>query len=110
MIFAEAVPQLKIYHQIKKYICQPLLANMTEFGVTPLATAQELVEVGIDMILYPLSAFRAMNKVALQVFQSIKNEGSQKSVINLMQNREELYQHLNYYSYENKLNVIINQK
>ncbi len=110
MIFAEAATGLTMYRQIKENISVPLLANMTEFGVTPLASCGELAEFGIDMVLYPLSGFRAMNQAALQVFTALKQDGSQKNVINLMQTRQELYNHLNYYSYENKLNAIIDQE
>ncbi len=110
MIFAEAATELKMYRRIKENISVPLLANMTEFGVTPLASCDELAEFGVDMVLYPLSAFRAMNQAALQVFTALKHDGSQKSVINLMQTRQDLYNHLNYYSYENKLNAIIDQE
>ncbi len=103
MIFAEAVTSLDMYQQIKTAIKVPLLANITEFGMTPLYTKDELHLHGVDMILYPLSAFRAMNKSALNVYEAIKRDGTQKNVINQMQTREELYQHLDYYSYENKL-------
>lgn len=106
MIFAEAVTSLSMYEQIKKYIKVPILANITEFGMTPLFTVDELRSVGVDMILYPLSAFRAMNQAALKVYETIKRDGTQKSVIDMMQTRAELYEHLDYYSYEAKLDKL----
>lgn len=109
MIFAEAATDLNMYRKIKDCINVPLLANMTEFGVTPIASCEELALLGVDMVLYPLSAFRAMNQAALRVFTALKEDGSQKNVVNLMQNRQELYTHLDYYSYENKLNTMLNQ-
>lgn len=109
MIFAEAVTNLAIYKQIKQYINVPILANITEFGMTPLYTAQELASVGVDMILYPLSAFRAMNAAALKVYTAIKNDGSQKNVISEMQSRDDLYTHLNYYAFEDKLDVLFKE-
>lgn len=109
MIFAEAVTNLAIYKQIKQYINVPILANITEFGMTPLYTTQELASVGVDMILYPLSAFRAMNAAALKVYTAIKNDGSQKNVISEMQSRDDLYKHLNYYAFEDKLDVLLKE-
>ncbi|RTL01538.1 MAG: methylisocitrate lyase [Proteobacteria bacterium] len=109
MIFAEAVTNLAIYKQIKQYINVPILANITEFGMTPLYTAQELASVDVDMILYPLSAFRAMNAAALKVYTAIKNDGSQKNVISEMQSRDDLYKHLNYYAFEDKLDVLLKE-
>lgn len=109
MIFAEAVTNLAIYKQIKQYINVPILANITEFGMTPLYTAQELASVDVDMILYPLSAFRAMNAAALKVYTAIKNDGSQKNFISEMQSRDDLYKHLNYYAFEDKLDVLLKE-
>jgi methylisocitrate lyase len=100
MIFAEAVTDLSMYKTIKAAVNCPILANITEFGLTPLYTRDELASVGVDMILYPLSAFRAMNKAALNVYNSIVSNGSQKDILTTMQTREELYQYLDYYSYE----------
>ena len=81
-----------------------MLANLTEFGLTPQFTVEELAEVGISIALYPLSAFRAMSNAALMVYQTIRNEGTQASVIDRMQTRDELYAALDYHSYEDKLN------
>lgn len=106
MIFAEAAIDLEQYRKFTAAVNVPVLANMTEFGKTPLFTRQELDEAGIRLVLYPLSAFRAMNAAALQVYQTIRGEGTQASVLGLMQTREELYQFLNYYEYENKLDQL----
>ncbi len=106
MIFAEAVTDLATYQIIKQHITIPVLANITEFGMTPLFTAEELASVGVEMILYPLSAFRAMNNAALKVYETIKNEGTQKHVVDLMQSRTDLYHHLNYYAFEQKLDQL----
>lgn len=106
MIFPEAVTELNMYQQIKQQIRVPILANITEFGLTPLFSVKELDSVNVDMILYPLSAFRAMNAAALKVYQTIKNEGSQKNVLGMMQNRDDLYKYLDYYSYEQKLDQL----
>jgi len=84
----------------------PVLANMTEFGKTPLFTKEELTSVGIDLILYPLSAFRAMSAAALHVFRTIREQGSQQQVVEQMQTRDDLYQTLNYYAYEEKLDQL----
>ncbi len=88
----------------------PVLANLTEFGKTPLFTLAELRGVGVAMALYPLSAFRAMNKAATTVYQAIRRDGSQKNVVGLMQTREELYQSINYYDYERKLDELFRSK
>ena len=110
MIFAEAVTDLATFKKIKQYIHVPILANITEFGVTPLFSLEELQSVGVDIALYPLSAFRAMNQAALNVFEAIKNDGSQKNVINLMQTRVELYKHLDYYAFEKKLDDLFSKE
>ena len=102
-IFAEAMTDIKQYKVIKDQINVPILANMTEFGKTPLYTLEELKDVGVDMILYPLSAFRAMNNAALAVYKNILDNGHQKNSINQMQTRDELYEFLDYHSYEEKL-------
>lgn len=107
MIFAEAVTDLGDYSKIRHALEVPILANITEFGMTPLFTTEELVSVGVDMVLYPLSAFRAMNAAALNVYQTLRASGSQKEVVNLMQNREELYYHLGYHDFEDKLDKIL---
>jgi len=84
----------------------PVLANITEFGKTPLFTVQELASVGVGLVLYPLSAFRAMSKAAEAVYGAIRNDGTQKAVVEKMQTRAELYEVLNYHSYENKLDEL----
>lgn len=100
MIFFEGVTALSQYAALTKITSVPVLANITEFGVTPLFTQAELKKVGIKMVLYPLSAFRAMNAAALKVYQCIRNEGTQKECIREMQTREELYKILDYHKYE----------
>lgn len=102
-IFVEAVTQLEQYQRFSSALKIPILANITEFGKTPLFTSQQLSQVGVSIALYPLSAFRAMNAVALKVFTAIRQEGTQASVIELMQNRQDLYQCLHYETYENEL-------
>ncbi len=102
-IFAEAIRTLEDYKRFTTEIKVPVLANITEFGLTPLFTLDELRGVGIAMALYPLSAFRAMNKAAEHVYEVIRREGTQKSVLGEMQSREELYERINYYEYEKSL-------
>ncbi|MGS0535930.1 methylisocitrate lyase [Pseudoalteromonas sp. SaAl2] len=102
-IFAEAVHDLADYQAFTKAINVPILANITEFGQTPIYTKEQLSDVGVQMVLYPLSAFRAMNKAALNVYSAILNEGSQQSQIENMQTRAELYDFLDYHTYENTL-------
>ncbi len=106
MIFAEAVTDLEMYREFKRVAGVPILANMTEFGKTPLYTTQQLAEVGVDLVLYPLSAFRAMSAAAVKVYQTIRREGSQQTVVEMMQTRAELYEVLNYYAYEQKLDQL----
>jgi methylisocitrate lyase len=106
MIFFEGARELAQYKAITDVCQRPVLANITEFGLTPLFSKQELADVGISLILYPLSAFRAMSQAALNVYQSIREVGTQKFVIDQMQTREELYQVLNYHSYERKLDEL----
>ncbi|WP_310620488.1 methylisocitrate lyase [Flexibacterium corallicola] len=103
MIFPEAVETLKQYEEFVRSCRVPVLANITEFGRTPLFTTKELAGVGIKLALYPLSAFRAMNKAALEVFQGIRDNGTQKALLESMQTREDLYRFLDYYAYERKL-------
>lgn len=110
MLFPEAVTELSMYQQFTDHTAAPVLANLTEFGQTPLFTLDELRSVGIAIALYPLSAFRAMNKAAEQVYTTLRQEGTQKSVIPLMQTREELYQSIHYYDYEQKLDALFSQK
>ncbi len=102
-IFAEAIRTLEDYRRFTSEVKVPVLANITEFGLTPLFTLEELKGAGIAMALYPLSAFRAMNKAAERVFEVIRKEGTQKSILGEMQTREELYERINYYEYEKSL-------
>ena len=106
MIFAEALTTLDEYEQFTDAIQVPVLANLTEFGKTPLFTTQELAGVGIRMTLYPLSAFRAMSRAALSVYETIKNDGTQKAAVDAMQTRTELYDVLGYQAYEDKLDAL----
>ncbi|MCD2528090.1 methylisocitrate lyase [Providencia huaxiensis] len=110
MLFPEAITELSMYQQFTSNTSAPVLANLTEFGQTPLFTLDELRNVGIAIALYPLSAFRAMNRAAEQVYTTLRKEGTQKSVIPLMQTREELYQSIHYYDYEQKLDALFSQK
>ena len=103
MIFPEAMTELSMYKQFVEAVKVPVLANITEFGSTPLFTVDELASADVSMVLYPLSAFRAMNQAALKVYQTMRKEGTQKNVINLMQSRAELYEHLGYHAFEQKL-------
>ena len=109
-IFAEAVYTLEQYQAFTKALKVPVLANITEFGQTPLFNKAELAAVGVAMVLYPLSAFRAMNKAALNVYQSILANGDQKAVVDSMQTRAELYDFLNYHSFEQKLDQLFSSK
>ena len=106
MIFPEAMHTLEDYDRFVSAVDVPVLANITEFGATPLFSVEELGSVGISMVLYPLSAFRAMNKAALMVYQSILANGHQKDVLDSMQTREELYDFLNYHDFEQKLDEL----
>lgn len=103
MIFFEGATELSQYKCLTDQCNSPVLANITEFGMTPLFTKEELNNVGVQLILYPLSAFRAMSKAALTIYQTIRSEGTQQLVIDTMQTREALYQVLNYYSFEKKI-------
>ncbi|MEQ5726268.1 methylisocitrate lyase [Providencia rettgeri] len=109
MLFPEAITELSMYQQFTSNTSAPVLANLTEFGQTPLFTLDELRSVDIAIALYPLSAFRAMNKAAEQVYTTLRKEGTQKSVIPLMQTREELYQSIHYYDYEQKLDALFSK-
>ena len=102
-LFAEAVTEIDQYKKFSDQIKVPLLANITEFGNTPLFSKTELHEVGVDMVLYPLSAFRAMSKVAEEVYLEIKEQGTQQNLLNKMQTRDELYEILDYHTFEKKL-------
>ncbi len=103
MLFAEAVTELDQYREIADAVSMPVLANITEFGVTPLFTTQELAGAGVDLALYPLSAARVMSAAALNVYETLRREGTQKSVLGEMQTRDELYDFLRYHEYEEKL-------
>jgi methylisocitrate lyase len=103
MIFAEAVTELVQYKRFREAVGVPILANITEFGKTPLFTREELAAAGVDIILYCCAAYRAMNAAALKAYEAIRTEGTQKSVLPLMQTRDELYKFLDYHAYERKL-------
>ncbi|MDF0752143.1 methylisocitrate lyase [Marinobacter sp. 71-i] len=109
-IFAEAVTELEHYKAFSEALDVPVLANITEFGATPLYNRKELADAGAGMVLYPLSAFRAMNKAALMVYENILEKGDQKDVVDLMQTRMELYDFLNYHDFEQKLDELFQQK
>jgi methylisocitrate lyase len=106
MIFAEALTTLDEYRQFTQAVSVPVLANITEFGKTPLFTTQELGQAGVKLVLYPLSAFRAMSRAAEQVYQTIRTDHSQAAVVDQMQTRAELYDVLGYLSYEQKLDAL----
>jgi methylisocitrate lyase len=106
MIFPEAMTELEMYKQFVDAVKVPVLANITEFGSTPLFTVEELATADVSMVLYPLSAFRAMNKAALNVYQAVRKDGTQKNVIDLMQTRMDLYDHLGYHDFEQKLDAL----
>ena len=110
MIFAEAMTELSHYTKFKQAVKVPLLANATEFGKTPLYSREEMGNAGVDMVLYPLSAFRAMSKAALEVYGAIAKDGHQKNVVSAMQTREELYDVLGYHAYEQKLDALFGGK
>ena len=110
MIFPEAMTELSMYKQFVDVVKVPVLANITEFGSTPLFTVAELATADVSMVLYPLSAFRAMNKAALTVYETMRAEGTQKNVVDLMQTRMELYEHLGYHAFEQKLDALFNKE
>ncbi|MCF6252115.1 MAG: methylisocitrate lyase [Methylococcaceae bacterium] len=110
MIFAESFKKLEDYQAFTQAVSAPVLANITEFGNTPLYTVNELNNVGVRLILYPLSASRAMNQAALNVYQTIRQEGTQKQMIGQMQSREELYDILEYQQYESKLDELFSKE
>ena len=109
MIFAEAVTELAMYTDLRAAVGVPILANITEFGQTPLFTREELAAAGVDIILYCCAAYRAMNAAALKVYETIRAEGTQKSVVPMMQTRADLYKYLDYYSYEQKLDELFSK-
>lgn len=106
MIFPEAMTELSMYKQFVSAVGVPVLANITEFGSTPLFTVNELRSADVSLILYPLSAFRAMNKAALNVYQHLRQDGTQKNVLDTMQTRMELYDYLGYHDFEQKLDAL----
>ena len=109
-IFPEAITELSMYKAFAAAVKVPILANITEFGDTPLYTVDELRTADVAMVLYPLSAFRAMNKAAEVVYNAVRQEGTQQSVVGLMQTRKELYDSINYWDYENRLNALFKQQ
>jgi methylisocitrate lyase len=106
MIFPEAMTELSMYQKFADAVGVPILANITEFGATPLYTVEELRSVNVGLILYPLSAFRAMNAAALNVYKTLRSEGTQQSVVDTMQTRADLYDYLDYHKYEQKLDEL----
>jgi methylisocitrate lyase len=106
MIFPEAMTELSMYRRFKDAVKVPILANITEFGQTPLYTREELGSVGVDIVLHCCSAYRAMNAAALAVYQAIRRDGTQKNVLGLMQTRADLYEYLDYHAYEAKLDEL----
>ena len=110
MIFPEAITELPMYRKFVDATKVPVLANITEFGKTPLFTVDELRSAGVALALYPLSAFRAMNKAALNVYQTLRKEGTQKNVVATMQTRDELYDYLDYHAYEGKLDELFSTR
>jgi len=110
MVFPEAITELAMYRKVVAAAKVPVLANLTEFGKTPLFTTEELRSAGVAIALYPLSAFRAMNLAALNVYKALKKEGTQKQLLAAMQTREELYDYLNYHSYEQKLDELFSRE
>ncbi|HCQ0106589.1 MULTISPECIES: methylisocitrate lyase [Citrobacter] len=110
MLFPEAITELAMYRQFADAVQVPILANITEFGATPLFTTDELRSANVAMALYPLSAFRAMNRAAEKVYNVLRQEGTQKSVVDIMQTRNELYESINYYQFEEKLDALYTKK
>jgi methylisocitrate lyase len=107
VIFAEAITDPVQYKKFTDSISVPVLANMTEFGKSPLMTVDQLRDVGVELVLYPLSAFRAMSQAAMDVFMAIRKDGTQQSVVDTMQTREQLYEVLNYHAYEQQMDQLI---
>src|SRR3954447_4247494 len=106
MVFPEAITELAMYRKFAEAVKVPILANITEFGQTPLFTVDELRDANVGLVLYPLSAFRAMNQAALNVYRAIRRDGTQKNVLDSMQTRADLYDFLDYYAYEQKLDQL----
>lgn len=109
MVFPEAITELSMYQQVAQAVKVPVLANITEFGATPLYTQQQLAEHGVKLVLYPLSTFRAASQAALNVYEAILRDGTQANVIDTMQTRAQLYKHLNYHDFEQKLDALFHQ-
>jgi methylisocitrate lyase len=103
MIFPEALPELSLYRRFKDAVGAPILANITEFGQTPMFTTAELGAVGVDIVLYCCAAYRAMNAAALDVYRAIRRDGTQKNVLDRMQTRADLYKFLNYAAYQSMI-------
>ena len=110
MIFPEAMTELAMYERFKRAVGVPILANITEFGFTPLYTVAELATVDVDIVLFCCSAYRAMNAAALEVYEAIRADGTQKNVVDTMQTRADLYEHLGYHAYEKKLDALFTAK
>jgi methylisocitrate lyase len=110
MVFPEAITELAMYRTFAERVKAPILANITEFGATPLYTTEELASAAVSLVLYPLSAFRAMNKAAENVYTAIRRDGTQKNVIDTMQTRMELYERINYHAFEQSLDALFVQK
>jgi methylisocitrate lyase len=110
MIFPEAITSLEMYKEFAKAVNVPILANITEFGATPLFTVDELATADVGIVLYPLSVFRAMNKAAENVYNAVRRDGTQKNVVDTMQTRAELYERINYHSFEQKLDALFAAK
>ena len=110
MIFPEAMTDLAMYDRFKKAVGVPILANITEFGFTPLFSAEELATVDVDIVLFCCSAYRAMNAAALKVYEAIRADGTQRNVVDTMQTRADLYEHLGYHAYEQKLDALFAAK
>ena len=109
MIFPEAIPSIEMYRRFADAVKVPILANITEFGKSPLFTVDELRSAGVGLVLYPLTAFRMMNRAALKAYETVRKQGTQKSLIPEMQTREELYDTINYHAYEKKLDELFNR-
>jgi methylisocitrate lyase len=109
MVFPEAVTELAVFRRFADAVRVPILANITEFGVTPLFSVDELAGAGVGIVLYPLSAFRAMNAAALSIYEAVRRDGSQKRVVSAMQTRAELYDFLDYHAYEGKLDELFSK-
>lgn len=110
MIFPEAITDIALYRQFKAAVKVPILANLTEFGTTPLYTLKEMATAEVDIVLYCCGAYRAMNAAALKVYRAIRTDGTQKNVVDTMQTRAELYEFLNYHAYEQKLDALFSRE